>query len=192
MMKKLIALFLALALSLSCAAVLAEATTEKIELGKVEMNGAFVLKGTIPEGYTYQINELNPGVKLDANLVKEGDPDAPYMNIMIYLEDSYEPGTKLNDVSEEVLKEIEDSFKIDAEVKIDYLDTVNGTKLMKVTEVGDDPDWIAIYTIFEGYEIEMTIKFAEDAKNPVLTDDQVEKAVKFLEDMDFVKAEEVK
>lgn len=194
-MKKIIALLLALALTLSCAAVLAEGTAEKepaaekLELGTVDLNGAFVLKGTIPEGYTYKVNELNPGVFIDADIEKEGDVNAPYLNIQIYLEDSYAPGTRLNDVSEDILKEIEDSFSEDNEVKFEYMETANGTKLLKVTEIGDDPDWIAYYTIYEGYEVELTIKFREEAKNPVLDEEITQKAVKFLSDLDFVKAE---
>jgi len=194
-MKKIIALLLALALTLSCAAVLAEGTAkkepaaEKLELGTVDLNGAFVLKGTIPEGYTYKVNELNPGVFIDADIEKEGDVNAPYLNIQIYLEDSYAPGTRLNDVSEDILKEIEDSFSEDNEVKFEYTETANGTKLLKVTEIGDDPDWIAYYTIYEGYEVELTIKFREEAKNPVLDEEITQKAVKFLGDLDFVKAE---
>ena len=174
-MKKIIALLLALALTLSCAAVLAEGTAEKepaaekLELGTVDLNGAFVLKGTIPEGYTYKVNA--------------------YLNIQIYLEDSYAPGTRLNDVSEDILKEIEDSFSEDNEVKFEYTETADGTKLLKVTEIGDDPDWIAYYTIYEGYEVELTIKFREEAKNPVLDEEITQKAVKFLSDLDFVKAE---
>lgn len=194
-MKKIIALLLALALTLSCAAVLAEGTAEKEpaaekqELGTVDLNGGFVLKGTIPEGYTYKVNELNPGVFIDADIEKEGDVNAPYLNIQIYLEDSYAPGTRLNDVSEDILKEIEDSFSEDNEVKFEYTETANGTKLLKVTEIGDDPDWIAYYTIYEGYEVELTIKFREEAKNPVLDEEITQKAVKFLSDLDFVKAE---
>ena len=115
--------------------------------------------------------------------------NAPYLNIQIYLEDSYAPGTRLNDVSEDILKEIEDSFSEDNEVKFEYTETADGTKLLKVTEIGDDPDWIAYYTIYEGYEVELTIKFREEAKNPVLDEEITQKAVKFLSDLDFVKAE---
>lgn len=200
-MKKIIALLLALALTLSCAAVLAEgsadkeavaekvAAAEKQELGTVDLNGAFVLKGTIPEGYTYKVNELNPGVFINADIEKEGDVNAPYLNIMIYLEDSYEPGTRLNDVPEDIRREIEDSFTADNEVKFEYTETSNGTTVLKVTEIGDDPDWIAYYTIYEGYEVELTIRFKEEAQNPVLDEDITQKAVQFLNDLDFVKPE---
>ena len=142
---------------------------------------------TIPEGYTYHVLDLEPGVFVNADVVNEDDPDAPSLNIQVYLADNYEPGIRLNDVDEETLKEIEDSFTEDNVVEIEYTETGLGTKLMKVTETGDDPDWIAFYSIYEGYEIELTIRSGESG---VLTDEIVEKAVKFLTEMDFIKAEE--
>ena len=187
-MKKIIALLLALALTLGCAAVLAEAAEGKLEMGTVDFYGSpFLIKGTIPEGYTYHVLDLEPGVFVNADVVNEDDPDAPSLNIQVYLADNYEPGIRLNDVDEETLKEIEDSFTEDNVVEIEYTETGLGTKLMKVTETGDDPDWIAFYSIYEGYEIELTIRSGESG---VLTDEIVEKAVKFLTEMDFIKAEE--
>ena len=191
-MKKTIALLLALVLMLGCAAVLAEdaAGNEKQEMGTVDLNGSFTIKGLIPEGYTYVVEELSPGVFINAKLVKENDPAAPYLTIQVYLADNYDPGTRLNDVDEETLREIEESFIEQAEVEIDYTETAHGTKLMKVTEVGNDPDWIAFYSIYEGYEIELTIHAAEGSENGELSEETVEKAIRFLSDMDFVKAEE--
>jgi hypothetical protein len=188
-MKKIIALLLALALTLGCAAVLAEAA-DKTEMGTVDFGGKFVIKGAIPPGYKLVEEEKEEKIFIHAKLIKEDDPMAPYLDIMIYQEDTYEPGTRLNDVDAETLKEIEESFTEDADVKIEYAETGLGTKLMKVTEIGDDPDWIAFYTIYEGYEIELTIKVSDIATEPELSQDVVDKAVQFLTDMDFVKVEE--
>jgi hypothetical protein len=188
-MKKIIALLLALALSLSCASVLAEAA-EKTEMGTIDFGGKFVIKGTIPEGYTIVEEDKLDKVFIHAKLVKENDPMAPYLDIMVYQEDTYAPGTRLNDVDDATLKEIEESFTADADVRIEYTETGLGTKLMKVTEIGDDPDWIAFYTIYEGYEVELTIRVSELATSPELSQDIVDKAVQFLTDMDFIKAEE--
>ena len=188
-MKKIIALLLALALTLSCAAVLAEAA-EKTDMGTIDFGGKFVIKGVIPEGYTLVEEEKEDKVFIHAKLVKADDPMAPYLDIAIYQEDTYEPGTRLNDVDAETLKEIEESFTEEADVQIEYTETGLGTKLMKVTEIGDDPDWIAFYTIYEGYEIELTIKVSEMAVSPELSQDVVDKAVTFLTEMDFVKVEE--
>ena len=188
-MKKIIALLLALALTLSCAAVLAEAAEEKQEMGTVDFYGSpFMIKGTIPNGYTYHVLDLEPGMFINANVVNENDPDAPYLNIQVYLADNYEPGIRLNDVDDETLREIEDSFALDNEVEIEYTETAYGTKLMKVTEIGGDPDWIAFYSIYEGYEIELTIHSGENGE---LSEETVQNAIKFLSEMDFIRADNV-
>lgn len=190
-MKKIIALLLALALTLSCAAVLAEGTAEKepaaekLELGTVDLNGAFVLKGTIPEGYTYKVNELNPGVFIDADIEKEGDVNAPYLNIQIYLEDSYAPGTRLNDVSEDILKEIEDSFSEDNEVKFEYTETANGTKLLVAKELNGK--FADVYTIYEGYEFEFVLIPTQEGGAESLTEEQIQLVIEFLSNLEFVQ-----
>ena len=50
-MKKIIAVFLCLAMLLGCAAVSAEqVTSDKISIGKITINGAFDLQCAMPEG----------------------------------------------------------------------------------------------------------------------------------------------
>lgn len=188
-MKKIIALLLALALSLSCAAVLAE-SAEKTEMGTIDFGGKFVIKGVIPEGYTLVEKEKEEKVFINAKIEKADDPMAPYLEIMIYQEDTYDSEDRLNNIDKETLKEIEESFSEEADVKIEYTETGLGTPLMKVTEIGDDPDWIAFYTLYEGYEVELTIRVSELAADPELPQDIVDKAMKFLTDLDFVKVEE--
>ena len=54
-MKKIIAVFLCLAMLLGCAAVSAEqaaSTGEKVSIGKISINGAFDLQCAMPEGYS--------------------------------------------------------------------------------------------------------------------------------------------
>jgi hypothetical protein len=188
-MKKMIALLLALALTLSCAAALAETTTEKKEnLGTVLVNGAFTIEAKIPEGYTYKVIDADAsGASLTA-MLSTMDKNAPQMLISIYLNDSYEPHIRLNDVDEATLKAIEDSFQLDNDVTFTYTETAYGTKLLQVTEVGDDPDFVDFYTIYEGYEVELILGFLPEAEKPVLTENMVKTAVQFLSDMDFVPA----
>ena len=80
-MKKVIALLLALALTLSCAAVLAENTDEKTEMGTIDFGGRFIIKGRIPEGYTLIEEEKQDQVFINATLKNENDPTAPYLTI---------------------------------------------------------------------------------------------------------------
>ena len=67
-MKKIIALLLALALTLSCAAVLAEAAEEKTDMGTIDFGGKFIIKGKIPEGYTLIEEEKMEHVFINALL----------------------------------------------------------------------------------------------------------------------------
>ena len=58
-MKKIMAIVLSMILLLGCAAAVAEnaENAEKTELGSVNVNGAYRIQGTIPEGYRLSILE---------------------------------------------------------------------------------------------------------------------------------------
>ena len=189
-MKKIIALLLALALTLSCAAVLAEAAEEKTDMGTIDFGGKFIIKGKIPEGYTLIEEEKMEHVFINALLKNENDPTAPYLTIRVYQEETFEPGTRMNDLDEETLKWLESTYTAEADVKIEYAETGLGTKLMQVTEVGEDPDWVAFFSVYEGYEIELTIWASDVSVEGKLTDEVLQKAITFLTEMDFVKVDE--
>ena len=193
-MKKLIALLLALALTLSCAAVLAEApavtTDEKTDMGTIDFGGKFIIKGKIPEGYTLIEEEKMEHVFINAKLVNETDPTAPYLTIRVFQEETFEPGTRMNDLDEETLKWLESTYTAESEVKIEYAETGLGTKLMQITEVGDDPDCVSFFSVYEGYEIELTIWASDVSVEGKLTDEVIQKAITFLTEMDFIKVDE--
>ena len=188
-MKKIIALVLALALALGCALAMAEGADKPLET--IKINDTLTLQGVLPEGYAFDASatEVIYGVSFGGKLVKADDPEAPVMLISVELNDTYAPGTRMNDLSEEQLKELEATFTEDNDVKIEYLETAHGTKVMKVTEAGDDPDWLDIFSVYESYDIELLVAFPQDAKNPVMTDEILQMAMQFLSDLDFVKAE---
>jgi len=187
-MKKIIALILALALTLSCVAALAETAEKKTET--IKINDTLSLQGVLPDGYIYEVtdNEVLYGVAFAGRLVSK-DPNAPLYRISIGLNDTYAPGTKLNDLGEEDLKAIEESFTADNEVSIEYLETSHGTKVMKVTEIGDDRDWVDFFTVYDSYDVEMVISFPEGAENTAMTDEVIKQAMQFLSDLEFVKTE---
>ena len=187
-MKKIIALILALALTLGCAAALAETAEKKTET--IKINDSLSLQGVLPDGYIYEVmdNEVLYGISFGGRLVSN-DPNAPVYMISIGLNDTYAPGTKLNDLGEEDLKELEESFTADNEVSIEYLETSHGTKVMKVTESGDDRDWVDFFTVYDSYDVEMVISFPEGAENTAMTDEVIKQAMQFLSDLEFVKTE---
>lgn len=199
-MKKMLALLFALMLAVTCTAAFAETaettTAEaaetpvaKQEIGTVRVNGAFSLQASIPEGYVYHTLEAEEGVSFRGQVTKPEDPNAPSMLISICLNDSYGPGVRLNDLDEEALKGIEASFQEQNEVKLEYRETAHGTKVLLVTETGDDPDFVDFYSVYEGYEVEMILGFQPGAENPVLTEKMINTAIQFLSDLDFVKTE---
>jgi hypothetical protein len=199
-MKKIISILLSLALLLSCAAALAEtaettetaetpataetlATAEKTDLGSVYVNGEFALKAAIPEGYDMEIidNDFNGIMAVFTN----EDKNKPLLVLTVGLEDAWEPGSLLNNVSAEDLAEIEASFyEEDNPVEIYYTETEHGTKLLvaKYTE----SNMVIIYTLYEGYEIEFMLSNADGTE---LTSEQIDTCIKFLSDLDFVKIE---
>ncbi len=123
-----------------------------------------------------------PGEKI---LFTSEDIEKPILVLTIGLEDAWEPGTRLNNVSEEDLAEIEASFyEEDNPVKISYTETEHGTKLLvaKYTE----SNLVIIYTLYEGYEIEFTLG---NVNGTELSSEQIDTCIKFLSDLDFVPIE---
>ena len=181
-MKKIISILLGLAVLISCTAALAE-TAEKSVLGSVYVNGEFTLKAAIPEGYTMEtIDSDSNGIMV---LFNSEDIDKPILLLTIGLEDSWEAGTRLNNVSAEDLAEIEASFyEEDNPVEISYTETEHGTKLLVANYA--ESNMVIIYTLYEGYEIEFMLS---NVNGTELTSEQIDSCIKFLSDLDFVPIE---
>lgn len=181
-MKKIISVLLSLALLLSCAAALAE-TAEKTELGTLNINGEFTLNAAIPEGYTMDtIKNDNTAIMV---VFRSEDKEKPLLLLSVGLEDSWEPGTKLNNVSEEDLAEIEASFYDEEDpVAISYTETEHGTKLLVAKY--EESNMVIFYTLYEGYEIEFMLTNVDATE---LTDEEIATCIKFLSDLDFVAPE---
>ena len=80
---------------------------------------------------------------------------------------------------------IEESFRAEDNVEITYTETAYGTKLMMVKEVADGVEYVDFFTVYKGYSIEFVL-LKDSAEG--LTDHEIEMAVKFLSDMEFVPA----
>lgn len=180
-MKKMIALILSLALLLGCAAGLAEAV-EKAELGTVNVNGEFKIVGQIPEGYRLAVlNHTNTNIV--AMLISE-DAAKPTVTMSIAFADNWADTERLNDVSEEGLAGIEASFLEEDVVKIEYRETSHGTKLMVVTEDQGATDFVDIYTIYKGYELEFVMTPGAEP----LSEESIQLLIDFITEMDFVES----
>ena len=179
-MKKITAIILSLVLLMGCAAGIAEAAAKE-DLGTVNVNGEFRIQGKIPEGYRMSI--LNQNAMLIRSQMISEDKSKPSVELIIAFADDWADTEKLNDVTEADLVEIEDSFREEDEVNIEYRETGFGTKLMVVTEAVDAPDFVVVYTIYKGYELE----FKMTAGTEPLTDSHIQLLVDFITDIDFIE-----
>ena len=179
MMKKFLAILLCVSMLLGCAAL---AETEKASLGVVNVNGAFELKCALPEGYSLEV--LFSETHFCLASVKPEDELKPTLMISVAYNELYSDVERINDLDEETLKGIEDSFRDEDDVEITYMETEYGTRLMMVKEVSDGVDYLDFYTIYKGYEVELVLIHANESEP--ITETEIQMAVKFLSDMDFV------
>lgn len=191
MMKKLFAMLLCLSMLVNCAAL---AETGKASMGVIDVNGAFDLKCALPEGYRLEVL-YSDSVTCIAT-VKAEDPSKPTLQISVAFNEIYAGIDRLNDMDEDALKAVEDSFRAEESVDISYMETAYGTKLMVVKENLDGADYVDFYTVYKGYEVELILTHAQyDAETgmildtPPITEAEIQMAVQFLSDMDFVPAQ---
>ncbi len=184
-MKKLLILVMSLALILCSMSALAETAeaTEKTALGNVgtlDVNGVFAIKSKVPEGYTY-----TPIVSDELGLVSQmaSADGSLVVTISIMYNDEYADIERLNDVDEENIEIIKQTFLDMDDVAFEDLETAYGTRLLKVTDTFEGMDFVDIYTIYKGYEMEFVMAKIDGSD---LTDDDVKMMVDFISDMDFV------
>ncbi len=190
-MKKTIAFLLCLMMLLSCAAMAETAATEKESMGAVSVNGAFELKCAIPEGYALNVL-TNESDNVFAMISSEAE-GKPMIFLSIAYNDMYYGVERLNDLDEEAIAVITDTFTEDDTVEISKMTTAYGTDLLVIKETRDETDYVDFYTIYKGYEIEMVLTHVtapepgkEEAEFIPVTDEEIQMAVQFLSDLDFV------
>ena len=175
-MKKITALAPSLIMILCAVCAFAE-DTGKTEIGTLKVGEAFSIQSKLPEGYTYRpvlATELNMVGMLSAG---EGKP---VVTVSIAYNEEYAETERFNDVDEETVEEIRQSFlEVDEEVTFEDLETTYGTRLLKVTGDG----FVDIYTIYKSYELEFVMT------GEGMSDEYVQMMVDFISDMDFVAVE---
>lgn len=106
-----------------------------------------------------------------------------------YLEDElFANVDRMNDLPQDALKGLEESFTEMNDVEISYKETAYGTKLLVAKEVSDDTDFVDILSVYKGYSIEFVMTPNPSTKNQTLTDAQIQMCVDFLSELDFVEA----
>ena len=163
-----------------------EPKASKEQMGKLNVNGEFSLQCRLPEGYTMQlINTLNE--KISALITSE-DTEKPILQLSIAFDELFANVDRMNDLTEEALRGLEESFTEMNEVKITYGETEYGTKLLIAREVGEDTDFVDIMSVYKGYSIEFVMSPNPKAKKQTLTDEQVQMCIDFLSELDFIPA----
>ena len=167
--------------------VLAKAVPpEKQQMGKLNVNGEFTLQCLLPEGYSMQmINSMGTAITA---FISSQDTEKPILQLSIVFDELYADVDRMNDLKDEDLKILEDSFTEMNDVEISYLFTSYGTKLLVAREVGDDTDFVDFFSVYKGYSIEFVMTVNPQAKNQTLNDTQVQMCVDFLSELDFVGA----
>ena len=184
-MKKILAFGLFLMLLCGCAALAAD--EGKTEMGVLEVTDAFTLQCSLPEGYW--LNPTDTGSDHYRAVLMPQDESAgkPMMSISIQFNELMSDVERLNDLDSETLAALEATFREEDDVEISYMETTYGTKLMMVREIRDGTDYVDFYTIYKGYEIEFVLSYGMDAAVHSITDDQIQQAITFLSELDFVK-----
>ena len=175
-MKKAFALALCLIMILCAVCASAEDAADKVELETVSVGQTFSIRSKLPEGYAFSLM-----TSTDLNLVGLliGREDQPAITVSIAYNEAYQDVERFNDVDEETVQEIRDSFSSMDDVTFEDLETAYGPRLLKVTT--NDRSFVDIYTIYKSYELEFVMVGKGE-----LQDADVQMLVDFISDMDFV------
>ena len=163
------------------------ATAAKEQLGSLNVNGDFTIQCRLPEGYTLQVVNMR-GTKIVASVLSQ-DKEKPMLYLSIAFDELYSNVERMNDLEDEALKALEESFTDMNEVEISYKETAYGTKLLIAKEVGEDTDFVDILSIYKGYSVEFIMTPNPEAKSQKLTDAQIQMCIDFLSEVDFVPAQ---
>ena len=165
-----------------------EATAEdgKEQLGSLNVNGEFDIRCRLPEGYKLQVVDKN-GTRIVASVLSE-DMSKPQLYLSIAYDESYGDVARMNDLTDEDLAILEESFTEMNDVEITYRETGYGTKLLVARETGADTDFVDILSIYQGYFVEFNMTPNPNAADQTLTEEQIQMCVDFLTEVDFVPA----
>ena len=158
----------------------------KKQLGKLNVNGDFNLQCELPEGYDLHIVSAK-NTSIIASITSS-EPTKPQLYLSIAYDDTYAEVDRMNDMSEDDLKELENSFREMNQVEISYRETTYGTKLLVARETGEDTDFVDILSVYKGYLVEFNMTPNPNASSQELTDEQIAMCIQFLSNVDFVPA----
>jgi uncharacterized protein YraI len=153
------------------------------QLGTLNVNGEFDLTCKLPDGYNLQVLKAR-GDRIVAAVLSQ-DMTKPQLYLSIAYDETYGEIERINDMNDDDLLILEDSFRDMNDVEISYAQTGYGTKLLIAKETGADTDFVDILAIYKGYFVEFNMTPNPKAASQTLTEDQVRMCIDFLTDVDF-------
>lgn len=153
------------------------------QLGTLNVNGEFDLTCKLPDGYNLQVLKAH-GDRIVAAVLSQ-DMTKPQLYLSIAYDETYGEIERINDMNDDDLLILEDSFRDMNDVEISYAQTGYGTKLLIAKETGADTDFVDILAIYKGYFVEFNMTPNPKAASQTLTEDQVRMCIDFLTDVDF-------
>ncbi len=155
-------------------------------IGTLNVNGQFLIQGKIPEGYTLQLISSQSS-RIIASLTAD-DAQRPQMLLTIAFDERYAGVERLNDLSEAETASLKQSYTDMNAVAFSEMYTTAGTKLLIARETGSDEDFISIFSLYRGYAVEFLLSPNPGAAGQSLTDGQLQTAINFLSDLEFIPA----
>ena len=121
-------------------------------------------------------------------IIYSEDESKPQMYLSVAFDELLADVERLNDLDDEALAQVEQTFREEDEVEITHMYTSHGTKLLMVKEVENGISYVDFYTIYLGYQIEIVMNYGTGFEDRQITEKQIEMAVDFLSDLDFIPA----
>ena len=170
-MKKITALLIA-AMLLFTASAFADSAA-------VAFQDRFEIRADLPDSWHCTIVSQND-MTLEGYIRSDGDDlAAPVMNVFVSFNESYAGVNALGELDDEALEIIKAGFSEENEITFDTLTTDSGLSLLVIRETGADQDFLDFYTIWQGYEIELTLMAGDQVAGRVLTEEQVQSCLAY-------------
>ena len=159
----------------------------KESLGSLNVNGEFELRCRLPQNYSMRVINMQ-GSRIIATIVPR-EENKPVLYLTIAYNELYSDVERMNDLSDEDLAILEQTFTETSDVDISYTETSHGSKLMIARDVEAESDFIDILSIYQGYFIEFVMSPSQSASSEPLTEEQIQMCIDFLSGLDFVPVE---